>query len=548
MPQLHIHLLGEFRLTDGDALIGAINAPRLQSLLAYLVLHRDVPQPRQHLAFQLWPDTTEAQARTNLRQLLHGLKQTLPEAEQFLHADAQTLQWDSAAPFRLDVAEFEEALAQADAAEQTGDPHALRVALEQAIALYQGDLLPSCYDDWILPERERLRQAFTGTLERLLLFLERQGEPRAAIGYAQRLLRHDPLLEETYRALMRLYAACGDRAGALRVYQTCAVVLQRELAVEPSAATREAYEQLLKVDVQARSVLPPQPANTNLPVPLTSFIGREAEMAEITHLLQTTRLLTLTGPGGCGKTRLALEAATNLLDDYPDGVWWVELAALSDAVLVPQAVATALGVREQTDRPLTEMLTDYLRAKQLLLLLDNCEHLVGACARLAEQLLSACPHLCILATSREALSIGGETTWLVPSLSLPKAQPPSTVEELMRYESIRLFVDRAATVLPTFRLTTASGQFVAQICRRVDGIPIAIELAAARVKLLNVEQMAARLDDVFHLLTAGRRSGAVKCNTWSAVKYSTSVIGSRWSHFCRKCCPRLIRVRSRLAP
>src|SRR5262245_32372785 len=356
MPELHIHVLGDFRLTYGDAPVSNVNAPRLQSLLAYLVLHRDAPQPRHHLAFLLWPDTTEAQARTNLRQLLHSLKQALPDADQFVHADAQTLQWRGAAPFRLDVAEFEVALTQADAAEQQQDAQALRAALEQAIAHYEGDLLPSCYDDWILPERERLRQAFIGALERLMLLLDSQSELRAAIACAQRLLRYDPLREETYRSLMRLYAACGDRAAVLRVYHTCATVLERELAVEPSAATREAYEQLLKVDAQARPVIRPQPANTNLPVPLTSFVGREVEMAEVRHWLQSTRLLTLTGPGGCGKTRFAREAATNLLDAYPDGVWWVELAALSDAALVPQAIATALGVREQSSRPLMEML------------------------------------------------------------------------------------------------------------------------------------------------------------------------------------------------
>ncbi len=314
MPQLHVHLLGDFRLSCGDVSVSTVNAPRLQSLLAYLVLHREAPQPRHHLAYCLWPDTTEAQARTNLRQLLHALKQALPEADQFVHADAQTLQWRADAPFRLDVAEFEDALTQADVAEQEQqrDAHASRKALEQAIALYQGDLLPSCYDDWIVPERERLRQAFTGALERLLLLLERAGQPREAIAYAERLVRHDPLREESYRALMRLYAECGDRTSVRRVYQTCTSVLERELAVEPSAATREAYEHLLKVDVRvaahAHVVMPSQaqvqPANTNLPVQLTSFVGREREIAEVNRLLATTRLLTLTGPGGFGKTRL----------------------------------------------------------------------------------------------------------------------------------------------------------------------------------------------------------------------------------------------------
>ncbi len=278
MPTLHIHLLGEFRLIYADAQLSQITAPRLQALLAYLVLHRTAPQPRQRLAFLLWPDTSEAQARTNLRHLVHTMRQTLLEPDQFVHVAPQTLQWRSDAPCRCDVAAFEAGLTLAASAERQGNTHALRVALEETIALYRGDLLPSCYDDWILPERERLRQSYTSALERLLLLLERQGEPRAALTYAQSLLRHDPLREDTYRGVMRLYAACGERAMVRRVYQTCAAVLERELSVEPSSATRQAYEQALKMDVQAQAgpvtTSPAPPANTNLPVQLTSFVGR----------------------------------------------------------------------------------------------------------------------------------------------------------------------------------------------------------------------------------------------------------------------------------
>jgi DNA-binding SARP family transcriptional activator len=434
IPVLKVYLLGGFRLLYGEAAVTAINTPRLQALLAYLALHRHVPQPRSHLAFLFWPDSTEAQARTNLRYLIHQLRHGLPQAEQYLDTEDGALHWRAGAPFTLDVLDFEQAVVRAD---QAGDPTAQRTTLEQAASLYQGDLLPGCYDDWLLPERERLSQVYISALERLILLLESQGDNRPAIDYTQRLLRHDPLYEGAYHHLMRLHAAGGDRVSALRVYHTCAAVLQRELAVEPSEALRAEYERLLHKEPPAGlpelsparkadgSTLPmPGRLPNNLPIQLTSFIGREREMAGITRLLIGTRLLTLTGSGGCGKTRLALEVAADLhlRQEFADGVWWVELAALADPALVTQAVASALGVPEQPGRLLRETLLDYLRPKNLLLALDNCEHLVAACAQLVEELLRACPELKLLATSREPLSIAGETTWLTPSLSLP--DPP----------------------------------------------------------------------------------------------------------------------------
>jgi predicted ATPase/class 3 adenylate cyclase len=259
----------------------------------------------------------------------------------------------------------------------------------------------------------------------------------------------------------------------------------------------------------------------NLPAQLTSFIGREREMAEIKRLLTETRLLTLTGAGGFGKTRLSMQVAADLLDTFADGVWLVELAPLFDPVLVPQTVASALGVREEPGHSLLAILTNYLRGKNLLLILDNCEHLIGACAQLAGVLLRACPNLRILATSREALGIAGETIWLVPSLSLPdrRYQPSAgsdIVSTLTQYEAVRLFIDRAVSVLPTFTVTNQNAPAVAQICHRLDGIPLAIELAAARVKVLSVEQIASRLDDRFYLLTGGSRTALPRQQTLQA--------------------------------
>ncbi len=254
----------------------------------------------------------------------------------------------------------------------------------------------------------------------------------------------------------------------------------------------------------------------NLPRQLTSFVGRQREMAELKRLLSITCLLTLTGVGGAGKTRLALQVAADLLDEYPEGVWLVEFSSLSDPTLVPQTVASVLDVPEQPGRSLTDTLTDYLRPKSLLLILDNCEHLLSGCARLAEILLRASPHLRILATSREGLGIAGELTHRVPSLSLPDPQHLPPLESLPQYEAVRLFTERAAFSQPGFAVTASNAPAIAQICSRLDGVPLAIELAAARVKVLSVEQISKRLDDRFRLLTGGTRTGLPRQQTLRA--------------------------------
>lgn len=255
----------------------------------------------------------------------------------------------------------------------------------------------------------------------------------------------------------------------------------------------------------------------NLPAQLTSFVGRENEIAEVRKLLKTTRLLTLTGVGGCGKTRLALEVASSIVGEFPDGVWLVELAALSDPALVIQAGASVLGVREEPNRPLLSTLSEHLRSKRMLLLLDNCEHLIQACAEFAEVLLKACPNVGILVMSREGLGIGGETIRHVRSLSTPAPNPLPPLEQLAGYEAVRLFVERAVEKQLDFAVTTDNAVAVAQICKRLDGIPLAIELAAARLSVLSPEQIAERLDDRFRLLTGGSRTALPRQQTLQAL-------------------------------
>ncbi len=256
----------------------------------------------------------------------------------------------------------------------------------------------------------------------------------------------------------------------------------------------------------------------NLPVQLTSFIGRERELAEVKRLLGSTRLLTLTGTGGTGKTRLSLQVGAELLEQFHDGIWLVEFATISDPAVVIETVAAAVDLRQEAERPLAATLTSFFRNKQLLLILDNCEHVVAACARLAESLLRSCPQLRILASSREPLGIAGETAWPLPPLSLPDhwreiTAGPDAIEHLTQYEAVRLFIDRATIARPAFQLSNDNVHLVAQICWRLDGIALAIELAAARIRVLTLQQIVERLDDRFHLLTTGSRTAVPRQQT-----------------------------------
>ncbi len=255
----------------------------------------------------------------------------------------------------------------------------------------------------------------------------------------------------------------------------------------------------------------------NLPAQLTSFIGRERESSEIAQALGRGRLVTLVGPGGTGKTRLSVQAAAAALDGFPDGVWFVELGPLSDPGLVPARVLGAMGAGEAGNGPPADRLAAYLADKTALIVLDNCEHLIDACARLAADLLSASPSLKILASSREALGVPGELAYPVPTLSQPDPKHMPSVEQLSQYEAVRLFIERARLVSPTFAVDEANAPHIAQICYRLDGIPLAIELAAVRVKLLSTEGISSRLDDRFKLLTSGSRTALPRQQTLRAL-------------------------------
>jgi predicted ATPase/class 3 adenylate cyclase len=255
----------------------------------------------------------------------------------------------------------------------------------------------------------------------------------------------------------------------------------------------------------------------NLPLQLTSFIGREEEISQVKELLTQSRMLTMIGAGGSGKTRLALQVAAGILDTYPDGVWLVELASLTDPTLVLQTISAVLGIREQTGQPSLKAVVDFVCGKEILLLMDNCEHLIEVCAQIADNLLHACPNVSLIATSRERLDIEGEHIFYVPSLELPSLVPTSSLKEIAQSEAVRLLHERAVAIQPSFEINIINSYAVTQICHRLDGIPLAIELAAARFRMLSPEQIASRLDDRFRLLTTGSRTALPRHQTLSAL-------------------------------
>ena len=509
---LTVRLLGTFDVRHEGKTITITSRPA-QSLFAYLILNAGASHRREKLAGMLWPDSLEETARDNLRHALWRMRKAFPSgaSAQYVLANDLSIGFNASAPYWFDAAQVE------NLSEDASADELMAVLLE-----YRGELLPGFYDEWVVSEREHLSSTFEHHMARLMSLLQEEKRWLDILEWGEHWLKLGQRPEPAYRALMAAHAAKGDMSKVAGTFERCVKSL-RELGIQPSEQTLALYERLKagQETFETRSAITEEKKRkdsprTNLPIPLTSFIGREREVEEVKRLLSTTRLLTLTGPGGIGKTRLAIQSASELVGAYRDGVCWVELLALTEPSLVPQAVAQALDVRETPTRSLTEALKSFLRERQMLLTLDNCEHLITACARLADDLLSSCVHLKILTTSREALGITGETTFHVPVLSFPMLADLSRFEHLGEFESIQLFAERAAAIRPDLALTRDTALAVARICHRLDGIPLALELAAARVKVLTLEEIADRLDDRFSLLTQGSRTALPRHQTLRA--------------------------------
>jgi predicted ATPase/DNA-binding SARP family transcriptional activator/DNA-binding CsgD family transcriptional regulator len=536
LEAVRVELLGGFRVSVGARIVGEGDWRRRKGrgLVELLCLARRHRLHRERIADLLWPDLEAKPATNNLHRALHSARRTLapvpsPGADRYLEFRGALLALCPETPLWVDVEAFERAAAAARRRQETS-------AYRWAIELYTGELLPGDrYEPWVEERRRGLREVYLGLLVELAALYEEQEEPGPAIETLQEVLDHDHCREEAHTRLMDLLAATGRRREAMLQYRRLEQALSEELAAEPNAASRSLHEEILAYgspDSRARLATPrtqsarKAPENRhNLPNLHTSFVGRERESAEIRRSLAMTGLLTLTGAGGCGKSRLALEVSRDLVGSFPDGVWLAELASLSEPALVAQTVAAALGLPEQPGRSSEEALSHHLRTGQILLVLDNCEHLLDACARLADTLLASCEHLSILATSREPLGVAGEMNWPVPPLAVPEMKGPLPAA---RHESVRLFEERARSALPTFSLDSRNARSVTRICRKLDGLPLAIELAAARVTALAVEQIAARLEDALGLLTSSNRTADRRHQTLrAALEWSYRLLSKR---------------------
>lgn len=540
---LRVHVFGPLQATWGGQSLPRIQRHETAQLWVYLLLHRSLPLQRNHVAFEIWPDTREVEAKAKLRRNLHLLTAHLPVApagQPWVQSDRSSIGWNLAAGAWLDVDAFEALNRRVQLAAPAGDAADRRRWLEQAAALYRGDLVQGFDDDWVGYHRERLRALHRQVLDELGALEAAEGHVGAAKEVTLRLLVLDPLHESAIGRLMRVQVALGDRAAALATYEDFRARLEAAYAIAPAPECRSLYDAIrsgVAVDLAGtadggRGSAPGMPAarsvgqagatvDATMPGParvgpLSRLIGRAQELASIAGMVDRARLVTLTGPGGAGKTRLAEAAAGRLADRFADGVRWIDLVGIVDPGRVVQTVAATLGVNPVGGQSLADLVGEAVRPQHLLLIFDNCEHVLDAAADLAGRLLVTAPNLRVLATSRERLGLVDEIVWTVPPLSLPELGRSVSPAALMASESVQLFVDRVASRWPSFEASRDQLRTIADICHRLDGIPLAIELAAARVSVLSVDQIAVRLDDSLKLLRNQSRSLPARHQTMTA--------------------------------
>jgi DNA-binding SARP family transcriptional activator/predicted ATPase/Flp pilus assembly protein TadD len=510
LASLRIHLLGPFHVTVAGVPVTTFESDKVRALLALLVTDPDRPHRRETLAGMLWPGQSERSARMNLRHALGNLRRVISDHQAtppFLITSRQTIQFNRASDAWADV------WALLDLLEPEPGREGEVERLENAVDCYGGSYLQGFslgdspeFEEWALLTREQLQRLAVEALHRLASELEKAGEYERALPAAYRQVELDPWREKAHRQVMRLLALSGQRGAALAQYETCRQLLAQGLGVEPATQTTMLYDQIREGTLQAPIPPPslrPRPPH-NLPASLTPFVGRETEVADIQDLLQdpACRLLTLVGPGGIGKTRLALEAARRQVEGFHDGGYLVPLAEMQPVEAMVPAIAAPLGFSLRGQAEPEQQLLDYLAEKTMLLILDSFEHLLSPMipstaekdARgvgLILDILRAAPGVTLLVTSRARLNLKGEQLYPVAGLTFPRSEALEALP-ITQYDAVQLFLDAARRVCPDFQL---AGQelHVTRICQMVEGMPLAILLAAAWSGLLTPAEIAARI-------------------------------------------------------
>ena len=502
--KLSVSLFGSFHLTISGEPVRVPRARAASWILALLILRRGGEVDRHWLSETLWTHAEEASALFNLRRNLSELRKMLgSESGRVQSPTPRTLRFDFTG-VDCDLIEFERLTKRSDYA-----------SLKSAVDLYRGELLEGCREEWVLPERTRLEQNYLRTLENLAQHETESGNLHEATQWLKRATLKDPLCERTRCCLMETLWKIGDFAGVEHQYRELRRLLRNELNLEPTAETIALYGSLrTQAHSPTSSLSPPTSlpssavAFNNLPSPLTSLIGREEETRRVGLTLKTARIVTLVGPGGVGKTRLSLTVAEAEIENYPAGICFVDLSSAKTDGEVPQAVIAALNLQIDANITPGEALHRFLQPRHFLLILDNGEHIIEACALLAGQLLRTCPSLTILCTSRQPLSLAGEIIIPVLPLGVPEEtqhynNTTGYVASLTLCESVILLLDRVRSSVPEFCLTLDNAFAIAHICRCLDGLPLALELVAARFRALSVTEIAARLDTKLRLLSGG---------------------------------------------
>jgi len=513
-------MLGPLEVYEGDGGAVFVAGLRLRTLLVALALSPGRLVSTTTLVDAVWGDQPPAGAVNALQALVSRLRRSLPGAQVESHPAGYRLVID---PDGVDVTRFERLVATGRAALPDDQAQAVQT-LRAALDLWRGPALVDVADqEFFQAPIARLEELRLTTTEDAVDAGLRLGRGPELVDELTALALEHPMRERLVGALMRALSEAGRPAEALVVYERTRGALADQLGTDPSPALSALHTAVLRGEVGPAQVpVADSTGPTNLPAALTSFVGRDADMARVRELTGEYRLTTLVGPGGSGKTRLAIEASRGLLDRMSDGVWLVELDRVTDDAAVPSAVLSAMGRRDSSlvdrgsDDP-TSRLIAALRSRTTLLVMDNCEHLIAAAAALADRLLGECPGLRILATSREPLGITGEAVWPVEPLALPAPGAELDVARSLSFDAVRLFVERAGAARPGFTVTDDDVGAVVGICRALDGMPLALELAAARLRTMTAAQLADRLDDRFRLLTGGGRTAAPRHQTLRAM-------------------------------